>query len=53
MGLAFDLFWGSKATVTNVQPVYPHVDATSTVSGVGAFAMPLKIISCMDYADNP
>lgn len=56
MGLAFAKFWASKATVTTVQQAYPHaVAAASTVAGAVAFAfaMPLTVMSCMDYVDNP
>lgn len=56
MGLAFAKFWASKATVTTLQQAYPHVvAAASTVAGAVAFAfaMPLTIMSCMDYVDNP
>ncbi|CDF38063.1 unnamed protein product [Chondrus crispus] len=56
MGLAFAKFWASKATVTTVQQAYPHaVAAASSVAGAVAFAfaMPLTIMSCMDYVDNP
>lgn len=56
MGLAFAKFWASKATVTTVQQAYPHaVAAASSVAGAVAFAfaLPLTIMSCMDYVDNP
>lgn len=56
MGLAFAKFWASKATVTTLQQTYPHaVAAASTVAGAVAFAfaMPLTVMSCMDYVDNP
>ena len=56
MGLAFAKFWASKATVTTVQQAYPHaVAAASTVAGAVAFAfaIPLTVMSCMDYIDNP
>lgn len=56
MGLAFAKFWASKATVTTVQQAYPYaVAAASTVAGAVAFAfaIPLTIMSCMDYIDNP
>lgn len=56
MGLAFAKFWASKATVTTVQQTYPHaLAAASTVAGAVAFAfaMPLTVMSCMDYIDNP
>lgn len=56
MGLAFAKFWASKATTTTVQQAYPHaVAAASTVAGAVAFAfaIPLTVMSCMDYVDNP
>lgn len=56
MGLAFAKFWASKATVTTVQQAYPHaIAAASTVAGAVAFAfaIPLTVMSCMDYIDNP
>lgn len=56
MGLAFAKFWASKATVTTVQQTYPHaLAAASTVAGAVAFAfaIPLTVMSCMDYIDNP
>lgn len=56
MGLAFAKFWASKATVTTIQQAYPHaVAAASTVAGAVAFAfaLPLTIMSCLDYIDNP
>ncbi|PXF39643.1 putative membrane protein [Gracilariopsis chorda] len=56
MAMAFAKFWASKATVTTLQQTYPHaVAAASTMAGAVAFAiaMPLTIMSCMDYVDNP
>eukprot|EP00178_Gracilaria_changii_P021066 TRINITY_DN624_c1_g1_i1.p1 TRINITY_DN624_c1_g1~~TRINITY_DN624_c1_g1_i1.p1 ORF type:complete len:1203 (-),score=217.32 TRINITY_DN624_c1_g1_i1:2899-6507(-) len=56
MAMAFAKFWASKATVTTLQQTYPHaVAAASTVAGAVAFAiaMPLTVMSCMDYVDNP
>ncbi len=56
MGLAFAKFWASKATVTTIQNAYPHaVAAASTVAGAVAFAfaLPLTVLSCLDYIDNP
>lgn len=56
MGLAFAKFWASKATVTTVQNAYPHaVAAASSVAGAVAFAfaLPLTVLSCLDYIDNP
>lgn len=56
MSLAFAKFWASKATVTTIQQAYPHaVAAASSVAGAVAFAfaLPLTIISCLDYIDNP
>ncbi|KAI0563675.1 Heat shock protein 70kD [Gracilaria domingensis] len=56
MAMAFAKFWASKATVTTLQQTYPHaVAAASTMAGAVAFAiaMPLTVMSCMDYVDNP
>lgn len=56
MGLAFAKFWASKATVTTIQNAYPHaVAAASSVAGAVAFAfaLPLTVLSCLDYIDNP
>mmetsp|Transcript_27571 Transcript_27571/g.108064 ORF Transcript_27571/g.108064 Transcript_27571/m.108064 type:complete len:1171 (-) Transcript_27571:252-3764(-) len=56
MARAFAKFWASKATVTTVQQVYPHVlGAASAVAGAvaAAIAFPLTVISAMDYIDNP
>ena len=56
MGLAFAKFWASKATVTTIQNAYPHaVAAASSVAGAiaFAFALPLTVLSCLDYIDNP
>ena len=56
MSKAFAKFWASKATVTTIQQAYPHmVAAASTVAGAVAFAiaLPLTVISCLDYIDNP
>jgi Protein of unknown function (DUF726) len=56
MSLAFAKFWASKATVSTIQQAYPHaVAAASSVAGAVAFAfaLPLTLISCMDYIDNP
>lgn len=56
MGLAFAKFWASKATVTTLQQAYPHaIAAASSVAGAVAFAfaIPLTVMSCMDYIDNP
>lgn len=56
MSLAFAKFWASKATITTIQQAYPHaVAAASTVAGAVAFAfaIPLTVVSCMDYIDNP
>jgi len=56
MGHAFARFWASKATVTTIQQAYPHVvAAASTVGGAlaAAFALPLTVISCLDFVDNP
>lgn len=56
MARAFAKFWASKATVTTVQQVYPHLlSAASTVAGAvaGAIAVPLTVVSAMDYIDNP
>lgn len=56
MSKAFAKFWASKATVTTIQQAYPHmVAAASSVAGAVAFAiaLPLTVISCLDYIDNP
>lgn len=56
MGLAFAKFWASKATVSTIQQAYPHaLAAASSVAGAVAFAfaVPLTVMSCMDYIDNP
>jgi hypothetical protein len=56
MSLAFAKFWASKATVTTIQQAYPHaLAAASSVAGAVAFAfaLPLTVISCLDYIDNP
>jgi Protein of unknown function (DUF726) len=56
MSLAFAKFWASKATVTTIQQAYPHaLAAASSVAGAVAFAfaIPLTVISCLDYIDNP
>ena len=54
--MAFAKFWASKATVTAIQQSYPHaLAAASSVAGAVAFAfaLPLTVISCPDYIDNP
>lgn len=56
MGHAFARFWASKATVTTIQQAYPHVvAAASSVGGMlaASIALPLTVISCLDYVDNP
>lgn len=56
MGLAFAKFWASKATITTIQQAYPHaLAAASSVAGAVAFAfaVPLTVMSAMDYIDNP
>lgn len=56
MGIAFAKFWASKATVSTIQTAYPHaVAAASSVAGAVAFAfaLPLTVLSCLDYVDNP